>query len=62
MLKKLSPQQSLASARNAAIEALLMCDTDADRKLDRSEFQTLIDRYSLCVAESLPTVGLFSAC
>jgi hypothetical protein len=57
MLKRLSPDQSLESARNAAVEALLLIGrgeaalapptsaaTSAARRLDRADFRLLLDK------------------
>ena len=44
MLKHLAPDQSLDSARRAAIEALLTFDADSDQRLDASEFAALLRR------------------
>jgi hypothetical protein len=45
MLKQLDPAHSMRSARNAAMEALLLCDMDADRVLTPAEFQLLLKRW-----------------
>ena len=44
MLKRFDPGHSLESARNAALEALLISDVDSDRRLTHEEFEQLITR------------------
>jgi hypothetical protein len=44
MLKQFDPGHSLESARNAALEALLISDADSDRRLTQQEFDRLIIR------------------
>ncbi|WIA31534.1 hypothetical protein OEZ86_002425 [Tetradesmus obliquus] len=46
LFKQLSPEQSSESAANAAVEALLLVDTDASRQLDRAEFGKLLGKVS----------------
>lgn len=40
--KQLAPAQSTESAANAAVEALLLSDSNGDRQLDRAEFEQLL--------------------
>ena len=44
MLKHFAPDQSLDSARRAAIEALLSFDSDSDQRLNATEFAALLRR------------------
>lgn len=44
LFKRLAPDRSTRSAYNAAVEALLLTDSNIDRKLDRTEFQELLNR------------------
>jgi hypothetical protein len=46
LFKQLSPDQSAESAANAAVEALLLVDADANRQLDRPEFGKLLAKVS----------------
>lgn len=44
LFKRLAPEQSTRSARNAAVEALLLTDSNVDRKLNHTEFQELLSK------------------
>lgn len=42
LFKQLAPNQSTESARNAAVEALLMSDKNVDTRLNRREFEEML--------------------
>jgi hypothetical protein len=44
LFQQLAPKQSAESARNAAVEALLMADRSMDTKLTRQEFEILLSK------------------
>ena len=53
MFQRLEPEQSSASAANAAVEALLEADSDCDERLSKVEFHRLLSR--LCTTAGLTT-------
>lgn len=44
LFHQLQPKQSVESARNAAVEALLLADRNADTRLNRQEFAQLLTK------------------
>lgn len=44
LFRQLAPQQSVESARNAAVEALLLADQNTDSRLNKREFGQLLTK------------------
>lgn len=63
LFRQLSPEQGERSACNAAVEALLLADRNADSALTRAEFETMLARQAVAVLPRLPLALLLqNAC